>query len=356
MQEILQRQFFDNSIEAYLTVIAIIFIVLILKRFISKYIAGLLFRILKTKKNFRKQSFLDLVVSPLETFLLVLIIILSFDKLFFPVELDFTILHKISFRDAIESLANAALIITFIRLCIRIIKYVGVILGDKASDQSGSQLLIFFTDFFRVILIIIGGLLILHFSFNYQIGNLLTGLSLVGAAIALATKESLENLIASFIIFTDKPFFVGDTVKVQGFTGAIEKIGLRSTRIRTDQKTFITVPNKQMVDTIIDNVSMRTQRRATLNLEVSLATTSDQLQLIIGEVKKLLLQENIESSTVFLSDTGKNAHIISIEYFATMQQTLSAFRDLRQQINLQIIDIFNKTKVEFAAATEDDAK
>ena len=55
----------------------------------------------------------------------------------------------------------------------------------------------------------------------------------MGAALALAAKESIENLIASFIIFFDKPFFTGDTLKVNNVSGTVEKIGLRSTRIRT---------------------------------------------------------------------------------------------------------------------------
>ena len=109
-----------------------------------------------------------------------------------------------------------------------------------------------------MILVIIGILLVLRFSFNKEIGNLLTGLSLVGAAIALATRESMENLIASFIIFFDKPFITGDLVKVNNLTGNIEKIGLRSTRIRTLEKTYISVPNKQMVDTIVDNMTNMT--------------------------------------------------------------------------------------------------
>src|SRR5262249_36936483 len=159
--------------------------------------------------------------------------------------------------------------------------------------------------------------------------KLITGLSIVGAAIALAAKESLENFIASFIIFFDKPFITGDIVKVQGFTGTVEKIGLRSTRIRTNQKTYITVPNKQIVDTILDNVSMRTQRRVELKLEIGLSATTDQLREILLGIKNILQKKHIENKTVFFSDTGKNAHIISIEYFTSMLQTFPEFNAQR---------------------------
>ena len=157
----------------------------------------------------------------------------------------------------------------FIGLLLRIIDFIAIILEKKAnltSDQSDNQLIIFFKDFFKVILVIIGIIMIIKFAFDRNIGSLLTGLSIVGAAIALALRESLENLIASFIIFFDKPFTIGDLVKVQNITGSVEKIGLRSTRIRTDQKTYVTVPNKQMVDSLLDNLSLRSQRRADLRL------------------------------------------------------------------------------------------
>ena len=73
----------------------------------------------------------------------------------------------------------------------------------------------------------------------------------------MSARESLENLIASFIIFFDKPFETGDTVKIKEFVGVVERIGLRSTRIRTFDKSLVAVPNKQMVDNILDNWSKR---------------------------------------------------------------------------------------------------
>jgi MscS family membrane protein len=233
------------------------------------------------------------------------------------------------------------------------VQYAALILEEKANKaetQSNNQLIIFFKDFFRVILIFIGILLILKLAFSYNVGNLVTGLSIIGAAIALATRESLENLIASFIIFFDKPFATGDLVKVQGFNGTVEKIGLRSTRIRTDQKTFITVPNKQMVDTILDNISMRTQRKAELKLEIALTVTQEQLRKIIPAIKMVLQKDIIENNSVFLSDTGRNAHIVTVEYFTSMQQTITEFNALREEVNFEIIGLLNKNHISLAGA------
>ncbi len=194
----------------------------------------------------------------------------------------------------------------------------------------------------------------LRFSFHRNIGNLLTGLSLVGAAVALATRESLENLIASFIIFFDKPFVTGDLVKVLNFTGTVEKIGLRSTRIRTDSKTYITVPNKQMVDSILDNITLRTQRKVEIRLELRLATTVDEIKQLIVSTKNILQQQNeIEEFTVYLQETGKNAHIVLIEFFTPMPQEIATFFALRENINLSIIKTLQELKIELASNNAD---
>ena len=355
MKEFLQLQFFGNTLQTYIEVFAAILVALIIKRIISKYLAGLLFRLFtKAGRTFHKQAFLELIVGPLETFIFLLIVIIALDKLHLPSFLNFTI-YRINTREVLDGIADTALIIVFIRLCLRFIKYFALILEEKniVADQSQGQLIVFFRDFFKALLYITGILLILRFTFSFDITKLITGLSIVGAAIALATKESLENLIASFIIFFDKPFITGDVVKVQGFTGTVEKIGLRSTRIRTDQKTFITVPNKQMVDTILDNVSMRTQRRVELKLEIGLSATAEQLKRIIPGIKNILQKNHIETNTVFFSDTGRNAHIITVEYFTSMQQTISEFNEQREEVNFEIMELLGNNNVELAASSTD---
>lgn len=353
MENYLQYEFLDNTIQVWLIVAGVILFGWLIKKFVSKYLAGLLFRLFaRAGRTFHKQSFLQLILAPLETFLLLLIAVIAADNLRFPSLLNVQI-HSTNSQVAVKAIVNAALVITFIKLSIRVTKYIALVMGEKANktlDQTGNQLIIFFADFFKVLLILLGVLLVLKFSFNYNITNLLTGLSIVGAAIALATKESLENLIASFIIFFDKPFIVGDTVKVLSFTGTVEKIGLRSTRIRTDVKTYITVPNKQMVDTVLDNITMRTQRKAELHLEIDLSTTTEQIRSALVAIKNILQKPEIENTSVFVSETGSNAHVITVEYFTSILQSTDAFNALREQVNLEIIELLDKSNIQFAEA------
>ena len=194
--------------------------------------------------------------------------------------------------------------------------------------------------------------MVLHFAVGFDIKNLLTGLSIVGAALALSLRESLENLIASFIIFFDKPFITGDQIKVQNVTGVVEKIGLRSTRLRTDQKTFVSVPNKQMVDSILDNLSLRSQRRADLKLEVSLLTSSQQLDDLVNGVRKIVGRKEIENSAVFLNDITGNSFIIQSEYY-TAPITIQDFNTLRQEITMQVLKLMEQLNIEIAGANTD---
>lgn len=356
MENFLQQKILNNTVESYLYIAGIIVLALFIKRLISKYLARLLYKMVaKAAKNIARQSFFDLVVQPLDMFLLFLVSIVSLDKLNAPDFFTDRVYH-FTIGQFLDSLAAGILIILFIWLCLRVIDFVALILEEKANltpDQSDNQLVIFFKDFFKVILVVIGILMVLRFSFNKDIGNLLTGLSIVGAAIALATRESLENLIASFIIFFDKPFITGDLVKVNGFTGNIEKIGLRSTRIRTVDKTYITVPNKQMVDTIVDNYSLRVQRRVEMKLELDLNATSAQLKELVTGIKVILQKTEIENGTVYLMDTGKTAHVISVDYFTSMDQSLEEFNSVREAVNLEIINLMEQKGIQLAAAHTD---
>lgn len=355
MYNFLQGKFLDNTFQSYLLVIASLLVALIIKRFISRYLASVIFKlVMKSDTTINKQGFINLIVQPLDLFLVLFITFLAIDRLHYPSAFNFK-LFKIPIQVITDSLYKGVLITVFIWLLLRIIDFAAYVLKEKADetiDHSQNQLIVFFKDFFKVLLVIIGILLLLKFSFNQKIGNLFTGLSIVGAAIALATRESLENLIASFIIFFDKPFTTGDTVKVEGFIGSVEKIGLRSTRVRTDHKTYITIPNKKMVDSILDNISMRTQRKVEGRLEVNPATTTQQLQQFTAGIEKILKKDGVEDTTVFVSDTGRDCHVITADYMTNAFQTNEEFVSLRQQVNLEIIGLMQQLDIQMKSVKE----
>ncbi|MBI3138103.1 MAG: mechanosensitive ion channel [Sphingobacteriales bacterium] len=355
MNDMLNQVWWDNPVRSYLIAGLVILFVWLFRPVISRYFAGLLFgAVHRIWKSVDKPAFTSLVFKPLGFFLLILVSITTLYKLNFPHQLNETI-YKFSIKEIVQSLGTIILIVSFFGLLLRMIDFIALILEKKANltpDQTDNQLIVFFRDFFKVILIIIGIMLVLRYAFGLDVGGLLTGLSIVGAAIALALRESLENLIASFIIFFDKPFVMGDLVKINTITGTVERIGLRSTRIRTDQKTYVTVPNKQMVDSILDNLSLRTQRRGDLKLEIGLQTPPALIEKLLEGVCKIVSRKEVGDFNVNLSEITSQAIVIVSDYY-TAPIGIKEFFAIRQEINLAALKLLEELKIEVAGASTD---
>lgn len=354
--EFLERIILDNAVRDILIVAAVIAVVLLFKKILSRYIASGLYFIIQTIwKGVERKQFVELVFKPMSWLLSITVALIALHRLNYPASWDFKVL-KIPFDVILEKTGVAIWIISFIKLMLSVVNFISLMLSKKASltaDKTDDQLVSFFRDFFKVIIWILGILLLLKAVFNQSVGYLLTSLSIVGAALALSAKESLENLIASFIIFFDKPFFVGDTLKVNNVSGKVERIGLRSTRIRTADKTLVTVPNKQMVDSVVDNWSMRSARRAEIKLELSDKTAAEKVTAFIESIKKILEERTnngINSSSVFLSEFNKNGPTVTIEYF-TAPNSMAEFNQLKQQVNFSLMELVKKEGIEMATNT-----
>jgi MscS family membrane protein len=171
MNKFLQQVYFNNTLQLYLYVLCIIVGAVLFKRYASKYLAGLLYNsATKTNKNLHKQAFCNLVVQPLDTFLVLFTSFVAIDKLHFPEVLDFTI-FKATSKSIIDSIVNGTLITVFIWLCLRVIDFIALILEEKASathDVTDNQLIVFFKDFFKVILVLIVILLVLRFTYRIK--------------------------------------------------------------------------------------------------------------------------------------------------------------------------------------------
>lgn len=351
--DFLHDKILDNTIQNLLIAVAVILLAVILNKILSRYTASLFYLFIKRSwKKIELKDFCRMFLNPLSAFITLTIALIALNKLQYPHAWEFTI-YKVPFSDILEKFALGLFIFFFFRLLMSVVDFISLGLAHRASltkEKSDDQLVVFFRDFIKVTLGIVAVLLILKASFNQNIGNLLTGLSIIGAALALSARESLENLIASFIIFFDKPFYVGDNVKVNAVAGRVERIGLRSTRIRTAEKTLVTVPNKQMVDSVVDNQSMRTQRRAEIKLELSEKTTAAAAQNFTIVLKAFLAtnKEKMLSFSVLLSDYSKNGTTVTVEYF-TAHISMQEFNERKEFILLHIMQLMEDEKLEMAA-------
>ena len=258
--EILSTNFFGNTLKDYLYFFSILLIGFIFKKLLSRYLSNILYKVLGNKKdnNVGIDKFDELLTKPIG--FLVMLCVFYFGTSY----LDFPSFIDDNFQNIFIKIFTLVLIFAVYKILVKVIDYIGLILKDRAAqteNKMDDQLIPFAIEIGRILIVIFALFFVLGNVFGINITALATGLGIGGIAIAMASKESLENLLGSFTIFFDRPFTVGDVVKVGNVTGLVEKVGFRSTRLKTFDKSVVTVPNKKMIDAELDNLGLRPVRR-----------------------------------------------------------------------------------------------
>ncbi len=183
-----------------------------------------------------------------------------------------------------------------------------------------------------------------------DVGSLLAGLGIGGLAFALAAKTTLENLLGGITIAFDRPFKVGDYIKVGSLSGTVEDLGLRSTRIRTPNRTIITVPNGQIVDSKVENYAPRDRMRFVGTFGVQYDTSPDQIRFIIDEFKRYLVgherlyPEDWRVRFVGFGDSSQDIEVI----FYIVTSSFGEYTGIREGILFDLGEIISRAGAEFA--------
>lgn len=348
MQDFLYSVYFDNTIKAYLITIGIILLAFVLRVFIAKYIAIIFYYFYKKfTEEVPRKVFVELLAKPLSLFIFYLVSIMAVNELFYPQILQFN-LYKLPFKELVRMLGVFVFVFSFFNFLLKLIDFTVVVLQKKYAKNTSHnhhQLFFFIKDLLKVILIFFAIVIISKYAFNYNVEGFLTGLGVMAAAIALALKENIENLFASFVIFFDKPFSVGDTVTVSNVTGIVEKIGLRSTRLRSDNKTYITIPNKQMAMGIVENISNYTARRANLKIQLKPNTSKEILEILLVRLNDTFKKESLKEYAINFSDITNTALVINCDY-CTYPTAVTQHNITKQKINFAVLSILEELKLE----------
>jgi MscS family membrane protein len=250
------------------------------------------------------------------------------------------------------------MVVTVTWIILRVIDFFGLVLSHRAAaneSKTDDQIVPFIKDAAKVLISIFSLFFILGAIFQLNVASLIAGLGIGGLAVALAAKESLENLLGSFTIFLDKPFTVGDLIKVGSLEGTVEKIGFRSTRIRTAEKSYVTVPNKKMVDSELDNLSMRMQRLVKFNMALSYGTKTEQVKKILHDIKTYLDNNSIiikDETIIRLHNFNETGINILVSYFVDTLE-YKVYLNVREEINFKIMEIVEIHGSNFAHTTLD---
>jgi MscS family membrane protein len=344
----LTRTFLGNTVEQFLWFFGILLAGIAFRTFIAYLFSRFLFEVLKKhSKEIGSQKLVELLKNPFGLFVIVSTLYFAFSCLSFPVEWQIGPSHHFGIRMFLQRVFQIFLIISFTWIVLRIIDFIGLILQQKASktdNRMDDQIVPFVKEGLKISISIISLFFILGAVFKLNITSLIAGLGIGGLAVALAAKESLENLLGSFTIFFDKPFVIGDFVEVDGVKGHVEKIGFRSTRIRTVEKSFLTVPNKKMVDSILDNITLKTMQRVRMVFSISYDTPPQKIELLIMKIN-LFLDEQKEiakdyKAKFFEINNNGGFEILVIYFVDTPSYDISL--DVKQVVNFKVLEILKE--------------
>jgi len=188
---------------------------------------------------------------------------------------------------------------------------------------------------------------------GFSVTSLVAGLGIGGLALALAAQKTGENLFAAFSIGIDQPFRVGDFVSVEGTQGHVETIGMRSTRIRTLDRTLVTVPNGKLVEMNIETFAARDRIRFTTKIGLTYGTTAAQMRQILDGFEAVLRgHPDIWPDNVIVKFVGFGESSMDVEVLCWFQTSdFNAFREDRQEVLLGFMDVVEKAGSDFAFPT-----
>src|SRR5215468_8906381 len=244
---------------------------------------------------------------------------------------------------AITTLNNAVAIVT--TLAVLWTAFRGIDLGRNVLERrswaidrpSTRSVLHISARLIKVSVLLIAGIVVLA-QLGVSVASLIAGLGIGGLAVALAAQKTLENLFGTLSIGVDQPMREGDTVKLYDLTGTVEQIGLRSTRIRTIDRTVVTIPNGDLANQRIESFTVRDQLRFATNLGLVHGTTASQIRAIRGEIEATLRRHPKavqDSVAVWFKELAASALILEVnalfrttdwnEFVAIRQDLLLAF-------------------------------
>jgi MscS family membrane protein len=201
----------------------------------------------------------------------------------------------------------------------------------------------------KVVIVVIGAVSLLS-AFGYPVASIIAGLGVGGVAVALAAQKTVENLFGAFSIGVDQPIREGDYIKVEDLSGTVESIGLRSTRIRTLDRTLVTIPNGKLADLRLETFAVRDRLRLACVLGLVYSTTGEQLTAIIEQIRTVLREHPRiwpDSINVYLIEMAETSLKIEVNvWFQTVDW--DEFQQIRQELFIRFLDIVRSNGSDFA--------
>lgn len=262
--------------------------------------------------------------------------------------LELSIILRQKFSAITITVGIAAILLLLWRLS----DFIGKISQEKMvlrGNPAGVSIVLFLQRAAKIAIVTFGIIAILG-AVGIDVTTGLAALGIGGIALALGAQKTIENFVGSVTLIADRPIRVGDFCKVGAVTGHIEKIGIRSTRIRTLDRTVVTIPNGAFSSDTIENYAHRDKFRFISTINFRYETSPDQLRFLLTELRKVLYAHpKVYEEPARVRFIGFGAHSLDLEVFAYLDaRSYDEFLEIREDLMLRMIDVVDRSGTDFA--------
>lgn len=330
MEDFLNQEYWNNTVQAYLIVLGSVLLGIMLVRIFKTTILSQVKKITEKSKN----QIDDYVVESVERFVIPVIYITIF---YFGLR-SLTLSDK--FTEVIASGYTVVLTFYGVSLIANIARLFLESYAHKRGDgpeavkQIGGIIIIVNVMIWGI------GLLFLFDNLGYDVTAIIAGFGIGGIAIALAAQNILGDLFNYFVIFFDRPFEIGDFLVVDDKNGIVDKIGIKTTRIKTLSGEQLVIANSDLTNSRIHNYKKMQRRRIVYSIGVSYETSLEQLKQIPGILKEIVLNQNpVSFDRAHFAAYGDSSLNFEMVYFVE-DPDYNVHMDVQQQINLGVYEKF----------------
>jgi MscS family membrane protein len=318
---------------------------------VGSYLVAWLFTIL-TKfmallswRNFNKVKYSRLLKTLLIPFRLILAVLIL---LYISRYLGVSILVRQAFGVVNLTVIWMAVFI-FVWLLINTLTSFGEERLRATNSFGGLSAISFFRNTAKFSVVIIAILIVLD-TFGVNVTAGLAALGVGGLALALGAQKTIENIVGGLSVVFDQPVSVGDFCKFGETLGTVEKIGMRSTRIRTLNRTIVTIPNSDFSSRLIENYSKRDMFLYQTTIGLRYETSSDQMRYILVELRKILYAHpKIEQEPARVRFLGYGSDALKVELFAyAIAKDWNEFLGIQEDLNLRLVKVIEDSGSGFA--------
>lgn len=343
--DFLQRKFYKNTVEDWLIAFGIIVLTILLARVIYWLFSKAVKKITKNTAT----EIDDIILTQVDTPIILGIVLVGFrfaiEQLTFSRPVETYLQHGFVFMTALA-------ITWFLTRIVRV--FVEQYFKKNALQEPSPHdtQMIGLAKRASVIILWLIGIVVGLNNAGFDVGALIAGLGIGGIALALAAQDTVKNIIGGIIVFLDKPFYVGDTVKVKDLEGTVVYTGIRSTRLRTGAGRLVTIPNAQFTDSAIENVTLEPSKRIVLYLSIVYETPIEKIDEAIAILRDIATNTkaiNLQKPFAFLERFNQSSIDINFTYFIRKQ---SDIHDAQTEVNKQILKRFAEAGIEFAYPTQ----